>query len=341
MPLAARVGDRISHSNVVGGLVAGAVAGAAIGALCVTTGGVGAIALGAAAGAGLGGALGGIVGSFAMSDVGAITSGSTDTITSGKGAARATDSVSCSQHGAQKIAEGSGTVLIDGLPAARLRDRITCGAVISSASGDVNIGGSAMAALPMGVIPPPPLGIDKLLGPDTAALVAKSPSLTADMRALEADGWKVVTGDAGKGTSADRTRKTITVDANQLGNPKDLTQSLSHEVGHARYNPSIDMSSKAAYMRSTLADEGAATLSNVRAQREIQSHGGPDIGIAGNPANGPAYSAAYDQYLRDGDGVKARDTIGSIFGSGERTSTTNQTYSDYYGSWYDRNHPGH
>lgn len=31
------------------------------------------------------------------------------------------------------------------------------------------------------------------------------------------------------------------------------------------------------------------------------------------------------------------NAIGTIYGAGERTSTTNQTYADYYGGWYDKN----
>lgn len=183
---------------------------------------------------------------------------------------------------------------------------------------------------------PAPLGIGKLLGADTATLAGKSPTLTADMKKLEADGWVVKFGAAGSGTFADRTTKTITVDRNEAGKPAELVQSLAHEVGHARYSPTVDTSSRAAYLRSTLADEGAATLSNIRAQREILRNGGEDIGIAGNPANQKAYNAAYDQYVKDGNGTKARDTIGAIYGNGEHTSTTGQSYNDYYGSFYDK-----
>jgi hypothetical protein len=186
---------------------------------------------------------------------------------------------------------------------------------------------------------PDPMGISKILGADAAKLAALSPSLTADMQALEKAGWTVQVGTAGGGTFADRTTKTITVDQNEIGNPAALVQSLAHEVGHARYTPAIDTSSKAAYLKSALADEGAATLSNIRAQREIIANGGADIGIAGNPANQKDYNAAYDAYVKSGDAAAARDTIGAIYGAGEHTSTTGQTYNDYYGGWYDKNFP--
>lgn len=111
---------------------------------------------------------------------------------------------------------------------------------------------------------------------------------------------------------------------------------LSHEVGHATYTYTPDYSSNAAYVNGALADEGAATMKNIQIQREILANGGPDIGIAGTPANHAGYNAAYDAYLKTGDASAARQSIGTIFGSGEQTSTTGQTYSDYYGSWYDK-----
>ena len=85
-----------------------------------------------------------------------------------------------------------------------------------------------------------------------------------------------------------------------------------------------------------MADEGAATLNNIKVQREITANGGPDIGVAGNGANHAAYNKAYDQFLKDGNAAAARQSIGSVFGKGEITSTTKQSYANYYGGWYDK-----
>ncbi|TKC83118.1 hypothetical protein FAZ69_25860 [Trinickia terrae] len=130
--------------------------------------------------------------------------------------------------------------------------------------------------------------------------------------------------------------KIITLDGNLKGRPALYAQTLSHEVGHAAYPYQEDFSSKAAYLRSTMADEGAATMTNIRAQREILANGGPDIGVAGK--NSASYNAAYDQFLKDGNAVGCRDAIGSAFGN-EITSSTGQTYNDYYGGWYDKTFP--
>ena len=136
---------------------------------------------------------------------------------------------------------------------------------------------------------------------------------------------------------ADRQNQVITIDSKQQGNPTVIVQSLSHEVGHAQYPYVPDYSSKTAFVDGALADEGAATMNNMKVQREITANGGPDIGMPGDPANHATYNAAYNQYLKDGNAAAARSAIGTIFGTGEKTSTTGQTYSDYYGDWYDKN----
>jgi type VI secretion system secreted protein VgrG len=177
------------------------------------------------------------------------------------------------------------------------------------------------------------------LGADVDAIAAKSPTLQKQLSELKDDGWTIEYGTPGEGSFANRDKKVITIDGNQKGNPNAAAQTLAHEVGHAKYPYVPDESSRDNYVKGALADEGAATLNNVKVQREINSAGGPDIGIAGNPANQKGYNDAFDQLQKDGDEAKARDTIGGVFGKGEKTSNTNQTYEDYYGSYYDSQHP--
>ena len=179
------------------------------------------------------------------------------------------------------------------------------------------------------------------LGDGVDALVAKSPSLQKDVRKLKQEGWAIEYGPAGSGSYADRMASppTITIDGSERGNPEVATQSLAHEVGHAVYPYAADYSSRTAFINGAMADEGGATMNNIKVQREILSSGGPDIGIAGNRANHAAYNAAYDQYLKDGNAIAARNSIGARFGTGEITSNTAQSYADYYGGWYDRAYP--
>ncbi|MBF2789242.1 type VI secretion system tip protein VgrG [Enterobacter asburiae] len=177
-------------------------------------------------------------------------------------------------------------------------------------------------------------------GKDVDSLVDKSPTMKNDIATLKKRGWTFEEGEAGKGTFANRQKRVITVDKNEFGNPNAVVQSLSHESGHALYEPNIDFSSRDAYLNSTLSDEGAATLNNIRVQREIIANKGGDIGIAGNPANQTQYNRIYDSLERGAiKESEARTQIGRIFGKGEQTSTTGQYYEDYYGGWYDKNYP--
>ncbi|MGV2288489.1 hypothetical protein AAHK20_07210 [Trinickia sp. YCB016] len=170
-------------------------------------------------------------------------------------------------------------------------------------------------------------------GDEANALVGKSPSLQADLKKLDGADWKIRYGEPGGGSYANRERQVITLDSSLKGHPEALTQTLSHEVGHATYPYQEDFSSKAAYLRGTMADEGAATMTNIRTQREILAHGGTDIGVAGR--SHASYNAAYDQFLKDGNAAACRDAIGVAFGN-EITSSTGQTYNEYYGGWYDK-----
>lgn len=188
---------------------------------------------------------------------------------------------------------------------------------------------------------PPSSGVPSSgYGKDVDGLVDKSPTMKNDIATLKKRGWTFEEGEAGKGTFANRQTRVITVDKNELGNPKAVVQSLSHESGHALYEPNIDVSSRGAYLNSALSDEGAATLNNIRVQREILANKGGDIGIAGNPANQSQYNRIYDSLERGAiKESEARTQIGRIFGKGEQTSTTGQYYEDYYGGWYDKNYP--
>ena len=146
---------------------------------------------------------------------------------------------------------------------------------------------------------------------------------------------------SGAGSVILRNKEQILIDSNFTRDPQRQARTLPHEAGHAPYLLDVDSSSRQAFLDPTLADEGAATMSNIRDQREIIAGGGPDIGIAGNGTNTAAYNAAYDKFLKDGDAAKARITIGAIYGAGEKTSNTGQSYADYYyGSAYDQAH-GH
>jgi len=156
---AARHHDQVEHSAALAALFAGALAGALIGAAIVFSGGlaVGPLLFAAASGASIGSGLGELVGSFLKRKTGAINlpCASKVYINSRKAARSAGDGgkggdfVNCSgapfvpfsSHPQRVIAEGSGNVFIEGLPAARKGDRTSCDSKIAEGSANVYIGG--------------------------------------------------------------------------------------------------------------------------------------------------------------------------------------------------------
>jgi type VI secretion system secreted protein VgrG len=225
-------------------------------------------------------------------------------------------------HGPSTILINGSGIYIDG-PVIHLNQG-TASAPDAAPAGAATAADSAANAVSTGLGD----GVDKLAG--------KSPSLQADMKTLKDRGWRVLYGTPGGGSYANRQGQVITLDGNLKANPVGATQTLSHEVGHAMYPYKEDDSSRAAYVNGCLADEGAATMNNIKVRREILANGGQDIGIAGNSANQPAYNTAYDTFVKDGNANAARKAIGDKFGEGEITSNTHQPYAEYYGSYYDK-----
>lgn len=180
------------------------------------------------------------------------------------------------------------------------------------------------------------------LGSAVDALVVLSPVLQGEIEQLLRDGWNIVYGPPGHGSTVRRQGAdlSIIIDGQYASQPDVAVRTLAHEVGHAVYTTPPDTSSREAYVDSRLAGEGAATLMNIRVQREIVGNGGPDIGIKGNATNHPAYNSAYDRYLVDGDVTVARQTIGEIYRTGEiasvRIDGSLENYGEFYGRQYDR-----
>lgn len=148
---AARLGDPIEHSSALGGLLTGLIVGAtlAVAAIAIAgTGGLAAVAMVgglAAAGAGVGEVIGSM--SFAMVTTGSVGIGSGNVLINLLPAARAhIDVVLCSDHPSPPpvLAQGSITVLINGMPAARQGELAACSGKIAAGSSTVLIGGDTV-----------------------------------------------------------------------------------------------------------------------------------------------------------------------------------------------------
>lgn len=194
--------------------------------------------------------------------------------------------------------------------------------------------------------PPPPVTTG--LGLAVDEMVAKSPTLTRNLEALQADGWTIEYGEAGKGSYCDRNAKKIVVDEGGQGDTAGVVQTLAHESGHARYTPDPyvppDGLTKDQYVTANVArdlrDEGEATITNLKVRDELLAAGQPDIGVAG--AKAAEYQHAYDA-CDDPDDPGKRDAlrtqIGNIFKDGEHPSTDpSKTYGEYYGEPYARHY---
>ena len=154
---AARFGDEISHTGALGGFLIGAALGIALVAtvaIATFTCGFG-VALLAGLAAGVGGSLltaaGEALGSLLTSPSGTITTASPNVFINSRKAARVEKSIgACDKHpGPVQIAEGSTNVFINSVAAARKGDKLTCGATITSGSGNVIIGGGTYRYLPV------------------------------------------------------------------------------------------------------------------------------------------------------------------------------------------------
>jgi len=163
MAEAARLDDPVAHSSAMLGLLGGLVAGAAIGAVIaagtvatVATGGValGLIIAGGAVGASALGGIFEVLGSLSVApmwDTGILANGSGNVSINDKRAIRAhvdyTKDCSGSppiywpHHGQKLVAQGSDSVFINNMPAARVGDKLVCDAKIHKGSGNVFIGG--------------------------------------------------------------------------------------------------------------------------------------------------------------------------------------------------------
>lgn len=163
MPPAARITDGLEHGLGLLGMIAGVAIGAALVAGTCATGGLlgAALIAGTAAGAGLigGEAMNGLATIFNLPGIptGAIAfMASPNVLIGGLMAARAKlDGGACNGVYAlyhwplptALIAQGSGTVFINGQPAARAGDKLVCGGIIKNGENTVLIGGPTVTVL--------------------------------------------------------------------------------------------------------------------------------------------------------------------------------------------------
>jgi uncharacterized Zn-binding protein involved in type VI secretion len=126
------------------------------------------------------------------------------------------------------IVLGSPTVFIHGKPAARWMpsgDMSACGAFL----GDPKLAAARTVLIGNGG------GVRTGLGMAVDLLASMSPALSADINALQNARWGFKLGERGKGSFANRNRRRIVIDPNDLTSATAVVQTIAHEVGHAAF----------------------------------------------------------------------------------------------------------
>lgn len=235
------------------------------------------------------------------------------------------DLAHCETGAIDVVVEGSATVLLAGLPVARQGDATSHTGFIVDGSGTVDIGGPTFR-LPFDRYPDPADHVSLFVR--TAWL---SPTLAEQLEQLEREGWTFRFGDPGGGSFADRGGLEVVIDPNQP--PDRWLNALGHEAGHAVYEledyvPPDGLTLEEfidANLEHNLRDEAIAWFNDMTVRREIQDAGGPDQRFDGVFLAWEVGAVSYETAL---------DIIAQGFAEGI-TSTTGETYAEFYGSFYE------
>ncbi len=193
--------------------------------------------------------------------------------------------------------------------------------------------------------------VDTGLGDGIDKMAVKSPTLQHNLDALHQGGWGFGYGQKGAGSSTNRGRATITLDAGKRHNPFAVLRSLAHESGHAMYRPPAPVLmdghvNRQQYIeRNTercLQDEGEATIANLQVREELLKAKLGDIGVSG--AKAKEYKRLFSKYHDSKDHDILRAEIGKVYAQGEHPSTNPAlTYEQFcanpFADAWDRSHP--
>lgn len=119
--------------------------------------------------------------------------------------------------------------------------------------------------------------------------------------------------------------------------PNLTTATISHELGHSQQEIVPDTSSEASFVHSYTRGAGGeadAVMNNIKVKNEILANGGSNIGVSSD--YGSQYETIYNQSQQTGDIQGARNQIGQIFETQEKTSINGQNYYEYFADHYPR-----
>lgn len=185
------------------------------------------------------------------------------------------------------------------------------------------------------------------LGVDLSNYANHSPTLMSKLTDLANQGWHIKFHTGSSETSYKDS--TIYINENYRNNLNQVTQQLSHELGHFSYavldSPTIV--TRDVYVQDKLRGEGAAAFVNAAVERELLNSLHIDIGMASyNPGiTTPLYSGEYQQFLNNPTAENYMNVIsamGNTYGAYEHTmqNGVDETYRQHYENEYN-NTPGH
>ncbi|MDN7794436.1 DUF4781 domain-containing protein, partial [Burkholderia vietnamiensis] len=172
---------------------------------------------------------------------------------------------------------------------------------------------------------------------EVSALAQRSGTLAAQLRMLDANGWRVRVGKRGGGSRIDTKHRRVTIDGAAAG-PGWMTYVLAHETQHAvdaiEGTLGLDYSGRGRFTRTALEAEARAQLNAFEARYEIRMASGIDI--AANVRLPDALQAEADAWpaARGDAGALAR--LADAFAEAPVSGARGKTYTEFYGDAYDR-----
>jgi hypothetical protein len=162
-------------------------------------------------------------------------------------------------------------------------------------------------------------------GPEVDRLIQKSPTLCAQLRNLQLQGYRIVKAKPGFGSSIIPGLQTIVIDANQSRD--DIVSCISHEVGHAMnyINGFVaPTTTKEAYCLARAWDEGGATLNQYKVQNELRKNG-QNFSPGNLSCFNQYFEAPYKSFLKHGDEDRAKNEIGYFYAHHLETTRASST----------------
>jgi hypothetical protein len=151
-------------------------------------------------------------------------------------------------------------------------------------------------------------------GPEVDLLVQKSPTLCAQLRHVQAMGYKITqAAEPGLGSRMVPILQTIEIKTDQ---PRDdIVSHIAHEVGHALhqingFNPPA--ASKEAYCHARAWDEGGATLNQYKIQDELRKNG-ENFSPKNMACFDQYFKLPYESFLKHKDENRAKNEMGHFY----------------------------